>query len=124
MCLMLRIMQDDLWNSVELYQSRFFMDEKEVSEIIALIETFNRQYEKELEKVPYNLCLLDLCGANENAHTKILVQLLKYKANENHPFLESLLERWFRNKNLKFNYREPLKIHSFPEDGLICRFQA
>ena len=98
------------------------MDEKEVSEIIALIETFNRQYEKELEKVPYNLCLLDLCGANENAHTKILVQLLKYKANENHPFLESLLERWFRNKNLKFNYREPLKIHSFPEDGLICRF--
>ena len=117
---MLRIMQDDLWNSVELYQSRFFMDEKEVSEIIALIETFNRQYEKELEKVPYNLCLLDLCGANENAHTKILVQLLKYKANETHPFLESLLERWFRNKNLKFNYKE-LEI-SFNKDfidGLI-----
>lgn len=96
------------------------MDEKEVSEIFALIETFNRQYEKELEKVPYNLCLLDLCGANENAHTKILVQLLKYKAHENHPFLESLLERWFRNKNLKFNYKE-LEI-SFNKDfidGLI-----
>jgi hypothetical protein len=96
------------------------MTEKEIRDIIDLIEKFNSLYEKELSKAPYNLCLLDLCGANENAHTKILVQLLKYKANENHPFLESLLERWFRNKNLKFNYKE-LEI-SFNKDfidGLI-----
>ena len=24
----------------------------------------------------------------------------------------------------RIDYRVPLKIHSFPEDGLICRFQA
>ena len=96
------------------------MDEKEVSEIIALIEKFNRQYEKELEKTPYNLCLLDLCGANENTHTKILLQLLKYKANEKHPFLESLLERWFGNINLEFNYHElELTFNKGFIDGLI-----
>ena len=27
-------------------------------------------------------------------------------------------------KDTIINTREPLKIHSFPEDGLICRFQA
>ncbi len=96
------------------------MDEKEVSEIIALIEKFDRQYEKEQEKAPYNLCLLDLCGANENAHTKILVQLLKYKAGENYPFLESLLERWFGYINLEFNYQElELTFNKGFIDGLI-----
>ena len=97
------------------------MDEKEVSEIIALIEKFNRQYEKELEKAPYNLCLLDLCGANENTHTKILVQLLKYKAGENYPFLESLLKRWFRNTNLEFDCRKlEITFNKDLIDGLIC----
>ncbi len=89
-------------------------------DLLKLIDDFNERYKEEQEKAPFNLCLLDLCGANENAHTKILLQLLKYRVNESYPFLESLLERWFRNKNLKFNYKE-LEI-SFNKDfidGLI-----
>ena len=46
-----------------------------------------------------------------------------------------LKDKWLVNKpeeevrqkyicRLVNNYGEPLKIHSFPEDGLICRFQA
>ena len=89
-------------------------------DLLKLIDDFNERYKEEQEKAPFNLCLLDLCGAYENAHTKILLQLLKYRVNESYPFLESLLERWFRNKNLKFNYKE-LEI-SFNKDfidGLI-----
>jgi hypothetical protein len=96
------------------------MYDDELKHLLKLIDEFNERYKEEQEKAPYNLCLLDLCGANENAHTKILLQLLKYRVNESYPFLESLLERWFRNKNLKFNYKE-LEI-SFNKDfidGLI-----
>jgi hypothetical protein len=63
---------------------------------------------------------LDIWHPNENAHTKILVQLLKYRVNERYPFLESLLERWFRDINLEFDCRN-LEI-SFNKDfidGLI-----
>ena len=96
------------------------MEEQEFSEIFALIESFNNQYEAELSNAPYGFNLLDIWHPNENAHTKILLQLIKYRANENYPFLESLLERWFRSINLKIDY-EKLEI-SFNKDfidGLI-----
>lgn len=89
-------------------------------DLLKLIDDFNELYKEEQEKVPFNLCLLDLCGANENAHTKILLQLLKYRVNESYPFFESLLERWFRDLNLEFDCRK-LEI-SFNKDfidGLI-----
>ena len=89
-------------------------------DLLKLIDDFNELYKEEQEKAPFNLCLLDLCGANENAHTKILLQLLKYRVNESYPFFESLLERWFRDLNLEFDCRK-LEI-SFNKDfidGLI-----
>ena len=96
------------------------MYDDELKHLLKLIDEFNERYKEEQEKAPYNLCLLDLCGANENAHTKILVQLLKYKANEEYPFFESLLERWFRNINLKFNCQElELFFNKNFIDGLI-----
>lgn len=89
-------------------------------DLLKLIDDFNERYKEEQEKAPYNLCLLDLCGANENAHTKILVQLLKYKADEKYPFLESLLERWFRNINLRFDCRKiEITFNKDFIDGLI-----
>ncbi len=89
-------------------------------DLLKLIDDFNEQYKEEQEKASYNLCLLDLCGANENAHTKILVQLLKYKADEKYPFLESLLERWFRNINLRFDCRKiEITFNKDFIDGLI-----
>lgn len=90
-------------------------------DLLKLIDDFNERYKEEQEKAPYNLCLLDLCGANENAHTKILVQLLKYKADEKYPFLESLLKRWFRNINLEFDCRKlEISFNKDLIDGLIC----
>lgn len=96
------------------------MYDDELKTLLELINEFNRRYENELDKAPYNLCLLDLCGANENAHTKILVQLLKYKVNKNYPFLDSFLKRLFKNKNLEFNYQElKLTFNKDLIDGLI-----
>lgn len=97
------------------------MCDAELKSLLKLIREFNRRYENELDKAPYNLCLLDLCGANENTHTKILVQLLKYKAGENYLFFESLLKRWFRNTNLEFDCRKlEITFNKDLIDGLIC----
>lgn len=89
-------------------------------ELLELLNSFYERYKEEQDKAPYNLCLLDLCGANENAHTKILLHLLKYKVNGNYPFLKSLLERWFRNANLNFSYQKlELSFNKDFIDGLI-----
>jgi hypothetical protein len=88
------------------------MEEQEFSELFSLIESFNNLYEMELSNAPYDLNLLDIWHPNENAHTKILVQLLKYRVNERYPFLESLLERWFRDINLELLWT--FSIVSFP----------
>jgi len=89
-------------------------------DLLKLIDDFNERYKEEQEKAPFNLCLLDLCGANENAHTKILLQLLKYRVNESYPFLESLLERLFRDVNLEFDCRKlGITFNKDFIDGLI-----
>lgn len=89
-------------------------------DLLKLIDDFNERYKEEQEKAPFNLCLLDLCGANENAHTKILLQLLKYRVNESYPFFESLLERLFRDVNLEFDCRKlGITFNKDFIDGLI-----
>lgn len=96
------------------------MYDDELKNLLKLIDDFNELYKEEQEKAPFNLCLLDLCGANENAHTKILLQLLKYRVNESYPFLESLLERLFRNVNLEFDCRKlEIAFNKDFIDGLI-----
>jgi len=45
----------------------------------------------EEEKIPYHLNLIDELHANENAHTRILLKLLKYKTGGRYPFVESFL---------------------------------
>ena len=43
------------------------------------------------EKLPYHINLIQMLGAKENTHTKILVKLLQYKENGNYPILQSFL---------------------------------
>ena len=45
-------------------------------------------------KLPYHFNIIDELGANENAHTKILIKFLKYKSEDgSYPILESFLKR-------------------------------
>lgn len=95
------------------------MEEQEFSELFALIESFNNQYEIELSNAPYDLRLLDICRPNENAHTQILLQILRYGNCKEYPFLKSLLHEWF-NKELEFDYRKiKILFNKHFIDGLI-----
>lgn len=74
-----------------------------------LIETgleLNDQYQKiyteEASKKPFNLNIIDELHANENAHTRILIKLLKYTQADRYVILESFLEL-INNFNLKIN---------------------
>lgn len=48
--------------------------------------------EKERLHLPYRMNIIDELHANENAHTRILLQLLRYKTNGVYPILSSFLE--------------------------------
>lgn len=56
-------------------------------------EEFNKAYEKEKEKLPYHINLIDELHANENAHSRILCKLLQQQNPENKKYevLESLV---------------------------------
>lgn len=66
--------QSSIDNAVEL-----------ANEIVGRIET-------ERQHLPYRMNIIDELHANENAHTRILLQLLRYNANGKYPILSSFLE--------------------------------
>ena len=45
-----------------------------------------------LDALPYSANLVDLLGANENAHTRVLTTILQYRRGGERPFLRSFLE--------------------------------
>ncbi|MFO7939017.1 MAG: PD-(D/E)XK nuclease family protein [Bacteroidales bacterium] len=57
------------------------------------LDTLNRFYIKyncEKEKLPYHLNILDLIHANENAHSRIFMNLLAYCKDKEYPYLKEL----------------------------------
>jgi hypothetical protein len=65
---------------------------EELLSIIKLSEQFNKLLLEKKSRLPYQLNLIDELRANENAHSRILLQLLSYNENGNYPFLESLFK--------------------------------
>ncbi len=51
-----------------------------------------RYKEEVLDHIPYRVNLVWILGANENAHTEILSEILRYKRGNFYPFLQSFLE--------------------------------
>lgn len=45
-----------------------------------------------LDKIPYRVNLVEILGANENSHTTILAEVLRYWRNGSYPFLRSFLK--------------------------------
>ncbi|MCD8043589.1 MAG: PD-(D/E)XK nuclease family protein [Tannerellaceae bacterium] len=59
-----------------------------------IAKEFGDYYRKEREKLPYHINLIDELHANENAHTRILVKLLKYyRPDAGYVILRSFMER-------------------------------
>ena len=59
------------------------------NDLVRLLE----DYEKEvLSHIPYRVNLVEILGANENDHTVILSEILRYKRDGVYPFLRNFLE--------------------------------
>lgn len=71
-------------------------------EIISLAEVYYSKFELERQKLPYWVNLVDVIGANENAHTKILQMLLSYKSENKYPIFDSFTRHFTPNRK-EFN---------------------
>jgi len=54
--------------------------------------SFMEIYEFEKSKLPYHINILDILWANENAHSRILAELLKQESKKKYEILDSFLE--------------------------------
>lgn len=69
------------------------MNEQELSDLLHFASEFSETKVKEQQKLPFHLNLIDQLHINENAHSRILMHLLRYKDKEGkHVFLYSLIE--------------------------------
>ncbi|WP_042369420.1 PD-(D/E)XK nuclease family protein [Bacteroides neonati] len=74
----------------------------------SLLKTFIAKVEEEKTKLPYHINIIDMIGANENAHSKILEHLLKQSNKERFEILESLLDYIVSNTpDFKLNVSSP-----------------
>lgn len=74
----------------------------------SLLKTFIAKVEEEKTKLPYHINIIDMIGANENAHSKILEHLLKQSNRERFEILESLLDYIVSNTpGFKLNVSSP-----------------
>lgn len=64
------------------------------TKFIEKIKSFQKAYEKEEDKLPYHFNVIDQLHANENAHSRILQQLLLYERNKSYPFLNSFINKF------------------------------
>lgn len=90
----------------------------QVLEDTVLIKGLADYYEKEKNDSPFHINVIDELHANENAHSRILTKLLKYKTDGNHVILSSFL-------SLLPNFNESIDdINSsfvyFNQDNIDC----
>lgn len=62
-----------------------------IKETYNFLFPFGEVYEKEIAKLPFHINLIDQLWINENAHSRIFAQVLRYKQNGNFPFLKHFL---------------------------------
>lgn len=61
--------------------------------LIQFTENFTIEYEKEKLSLPYHINIIDELHINENGHSRILYQLLKYQnSKKEYEFLQYLLK--------------------------------
>ena len=98
----------------------FIFDKKlaRISENSSLLTDFSMIYEKESSKLPFRTNLLDSFNVNENAHSRLLISLLKYKPALCH-FLKFLKEKKNLNFNISLIVKPILTAEKWRIDGLI-----
>jgi len=82
--------------------------EKYLEYIFSLTEIaseFSGYYTKEKEKLPFHINIIDELRADENAHSRILAKLLKYKINGQYILLDSFLNRINSEGNAQITFQ-------------------
>lgn len=77
------------------------MNEQELFDLLQFASKFSETKEKERQKLPFHLNLIDQLHINENAHSRILMHLLSYMNGERkYVFLTSLIDliKWGKQK--------------------------
>ena len=65
---------------------------EQIAENAELASVLGKYYEEQKEALPYHINVIDELHANENAHTRILLQLLKYKEIGKRVILSSFIK--------------------------------
>ena len=99
---------------------KFIFDKKlaRISENSSLLTDFSKICEEEFSKLPFRTNLLDSFNVNENAHSRLLISLLKYKPALCH-FLKFLEEKKKLNFNISLIVKPILTAEKWRIDGLI-----
>lgn len=63
-----------------------------ITDTLELARALGEYYESLKESLPFHINVIDQLHANENAHTRILTQLLKYRENGEYTILRSFLK--------------------------------
>lgn len=71
-------------NSIEITESI-------IDRVLETVSDVDERIKREQSRRPFNMNIIDELHANENAHTRILVKLLKYPSGGSYPILSSFL---------------------------------
>ena len=97
----------------------FIFDKKlsRITENCSLLTDFSKIYKEELSKIPFRTNLLDSFNVNENAHSRLLISLLKYKPTLHH-FLNFLTKKKL-NFDISLIDKPILTVEKWRIDGLV-----
>ncbi|EKY21258.1 PD-(D/E)XK nuclease family protein [Capnocytophaga sp. oral taxon 326] len=97
----------------------FIFDKKlsRITENCSLLTDFSKIYKEELSKIPFRTNLLDSFNVNENAHSRLLISLLKYKPALHH-FLNFLTKKKL-NFDISLIDKPILTVEKWRIDGLV-----
>ena len=93
---------------------------EQIAENFGLVKELGDYYEKQEKNLPFHINVIDELHANENAHTRILTHLLKYKEEGKHVILSSFLKQ-ISSFNMEVFDVEKSKVYFNKDniDGLI-----
>jgi exonuclease VII small subunit len=80
-----------------------------IKSTISIANILAEKYYSEKEKLPYHLNLIDELRADENAHSRILVKLLRYNRENSYKILESFMDYISKNSQSLFSFNRKFK---------------
>jgi len=78
-------------NAIDFSTSLVNESKNNFQDLLNFLDDFGEIYDNEIDKLPYHINIIDELNADENAHSRIFAQLLRYEKNNKYPFLEKFL---------------------------------